>query len=367
MIRRFYADNFRCLTNFEIELGEANIFLGANGTGKTSVLAILQKIQNLIVRGARVDETFPVRDITLDRNLEEQRFEIKVWIDHHIYDYRLTVEHDQERRKMRIAEEILEHDGRPIFEFRRGQAQLYHDDYQPGPEYPFDWTLSGIGTLYERSENRKIANFKKEIRNYIIVNPCPPLYTPETRTEDEFLDPLMGNFVGWYRHHSLENMGSIGTLIAALRETIPAFESFQMREWGEDSRALKAVFRRPSSATVNYGFDQLSDGQRALIALYSLLYLTEDRRVSLFIDEPDNYLSLREIQPWLVQANQRCPMSLEQLVVVSHHPVTIDYMAGARGRWFFREGDGPVRVSEEARATVEGLSISETIARGWEE
>ena len=45
MLKRFYADNFRCLTNFELKLDEANVLLGANGTGKTSVLSVLQKIQ----------------------------------------------------------------------------------------------------------------------------------------------------------------------------------------------------------------------------------------------------------------------------------------------------------------------------------
>ena len=103
-----------------------------------------------------------------------------------------------------------------------------------------------------------------------------------------------------------------------------------------------------------------------MIALYSLILLTGDRRVSLFIDEPDNYLALREIQPWLAQASELCGTSLEQLVVVSHHPIIIDYMAGASGKWFFREGDGPARVSDEPKAVVDGLSTSETIARGWE-
>ena len=45
MLQRIYADNFRCLSNFELDLDEANIFLGANGTGKTSVLHILRCIQ----------------------------------------------------------------------------------------------------------------------------------------------------------------------------------------------------------------------------------------------------------------------------------------------------------------------------------
>ncbi len=367
MIKRFYVDNFRCLTNFELELDEANVLLGANGTGKTSVLTALRRIQRLVVGGVRVDEVFPERDLTLSGNRKEQRFEIQSCFDGQTYDYGLTIEHEPDRHKMRIAAETLNHDGRRIFEFLRGEAQLFHDDYETGPKVPFDWTLSGIGMLHERRDNRKLTEFKRNVRNFIIVHPCPPFFEPEARTEDEFLEPLMRNFVGWYCHYSQENMGSIVELFESLRGCLPGFHSIGLPKSGEASRALKAVFDDTAGETIGYGFDQLSDGQRALIALYSLILLTGDRRASLFIDEPDNYVALREIQPWLVQTNERCGTSLEQLVVISHHPVIIDYMAGASGRWFFRDGDGPVRVSEKPKSGVDGLSISETIARGWEE
>ena len=90
-------------------------------------------------------------------------------------------------------------------------------------------------------------------------------------------------------------------------------------------------------------------------------------RRSLFIDEPDNYLSLREVQPWLAQAVDACGETLEQAVIISHHPNTIDYLAGAKGRWFSRDGEGPVRVGNEPKASTDGLLLSEAIARGWEE
>ena len=76
--------------------------------------------------------------------------------------------------------------------------------------------------------------------------------------------------------------------------------------------------------------------------------------------------ALREIQPWLAAVAEHCGDMLDQAVLVSHHPVTIDYMAGAKGRWFYRDGNGPVRVSSEPQRTVDGISLSETVARGWD-
>ena len=368
MLTRFYADNFRCLSNFELKLDEANVFLGANGTGKSSVLSVLWKIQNLVALGRRIDEVFPARDLSLRRNDKTQRFEIECCVDKQTYTYRLAVEHDQDHGRMRIAEETLEHTGGPLFGFQYGEAQLYNDEYVPaGQTYPFDWTLSGLSALYERPNNRKLSRFKNELENYVIVSPCPPTIRPETRTEDRFLEPMMGNYVGWYRYRSQENMGAVAELFDALRQALGGFHSMRLRESGENSRILKAVFRDSDNKKVDYGLDQISDGQRAMIALYSLIVLTDDRRASLFIDEPDNYVALREIQPWLAEAVAHCGDSLEQIVVVSHHPTTIDYMAGAHGRWFYRDGEGPVRVTDEPQYASGKLLISETIARGWQQ
>lgn len=368
MVTRLYIDNFRCLVNFDLKLDETNILLGSNGSGKTSVLDALRRIQDLVARGRRIEEAFPTDDLSLTQDRDLQRIELDLEIDGCSYHYALHVRHDRRRRRMRIAEESLNHDEKPIFSMEDGTAQLYHDDYNPGPAYPFDWSRSGVGALNERHDNRKLTRFRHAVANFVIASPCPPLFEAETRSEDEFLDPLMQNFVGWYRHAAQENMGALPDLFKVLGETLPGFDSISLTESGENARALKVAFRRAANEdrVDRFGFSQLSDGQRALVALYCLVFLSVNRRTYLFLDEPDNYLALREVQPWLAAVAEHCGDTLEQAVVVSHHPVTIDYMAGAKGRWFYRDGNGPVRVSGEPERTVEGLSLSETVARGWE-
>lgn len=366
MLKRLYADNFRCLENFEIRFGESNLLLGRNGTGKTSVLDVLRKIQDLVVRGFKVDQVFPAYDLSANHRRNEQRFELDTQSEDDSYSYVLVIEHTAARDKMKVLHETLKHNEHPMFEFNDGDARLYRDDYKEGPLVPFDSGQSGVGFLSERKDNQKLTRFKKDAANFVIASPCPPIMEAETRTEDEFLDPLMRNFVGWYRRAAQENMGSIGRLFSVLQDVLPGFESINLTEVGEHSRALKVLLAAPSGALASYDFDQLADGQRLLISLYSLLHLSAGRRVSMFLDEPDNYLTLSEVQPWLAEAVQSCGESIDQLVVASHHPNTIDYMAGASGRWFSREGTGPARVSDQPANTVDGFSISESVARGWE-
>ena len=368
MLNRLYVDNFLCLVNFELFLDKINVLLGPNGCGKTSVLHVLHKLQYLIARGAKINEVLSAKDLTISQDRNEQRFELDLSINGNSYKYSLSVEHYRNRSRIKIIQESLKHNGKPIFEFNNGNAQLYHDDYTKGPEYPFDWTRSGIGALNGRPDNKKLSQFKCALSNFVVVSPCPPIFRPEARSEDNFFDPRMENLVAWYRHAAQENMGGISELFRALGEVLPDFDSISLTESGENSRALKVNFRRHGDGRQldRFGLLQLSDGQRALIALYGLLYLSTDRQMSLFIDKPDNYLALREVQPWLAEVDQLCGDKLEQVVVISHHPTTIDYLAGANGRWFFREGTGPVRVSNAPSKRIDGLSISETIARGWD-
>lgn len=369
MVKRFHVDNFRCLINFEVELDELNLFLGPNGSGKTSVLDALRRLQAVITRDAKVDAVFGSNDLSFALNSDEQRFELDLETDGGLYQYGLSIEHHVDRRRMKIIEETLLHAGRPIFSFADGIAQLYHDDYTEGPKAPFDWSRSGVGVLNERPDNKRLTRFKREIARFVIASPCPPIFEHEARKEDEFLDRWMGNFVGWYRHAAQENMRGIAKLFPALAEALPGFDSMSLTEAGENVRALKVDFARDTDdrrRVDRYRFRQLSDGQKALVALYSLIFLAPHGRASLFLDEPDNYLALREVQPWFAALAESCGDTIEQAVIVSHHPITIDYLAGGKGRWFHRDGTGPARVAEQPQSVHEGLSLSETIARGWD-
>ena len=171
MVTRLYVDNFRCLTNFELRLDETNVLLGPNGSGKTSVLDVLRRTQALVARGARIEEVFPASDLSLTQIGGAQHFELDLQTDDGSFHYVLHVQHHRDRRRVRVGLEILKHDGHPIFEFNGGTAQLYHDDYSKGPEYPFDWSRSGVGSLNERPDNQKLTRFRQEELSNVVDRP----------------------------------------------------------------------------------------------------------------------------------------------------------------------------------------------------
>jgi predicted ATPase len=369
MLKRVYVDNFRCLVNFELKLDRVNLLLGGNGTGKTTVFEVLHRIRQFLSGTVKLNSVFPSKDITRWQETGLQRFELDLGVDEHTYTYSLALEHDEDRRRVRIKNEQLLFDTKALFEFDEGMARLYHDDFSPGPnQVPFDWTQSGLGSLQARPDNKKLTRFRREISRFVIARPCPTLMVSESRQDDDTLSPHMENFVSWYRHLSQEHQGAMVSLFSELKGVLPGFDSFSLKEVGEDTRALKVFFQRPGGGRkpLTYDFGELSEGQRMLIALYAIVFGLRDEGLHLFLDEPDNYVALREIQPWLSALTDSCGEGIEQAVLISHHPEIIDSLALSSGRWFDRDSNGPARVSDSPNAQVDGLKPSESVARGWE-
>jgi predicted ATPase len=176
----------------------------------------------------------------------------------------------------------------------------------------------------------------------------------------------MSNFADWYRHLRLESGEAVFGAIKDLREAIPGLESLDAKEAGLDVRVLQATTRSSNGKTVDLPFSDLSEGQRVLIALYVLLYcaVTEDR--TLLIDEPDNFIALAEIQPWLMKLLDRVDEQNAQVILASHHPELLDQLADQGGVLLDRPDGRETRVRPFEPSEDSGLRASEIIARGWE-
>jgi predicted ATPase len=369
MLKRLYANNYRCLVNFEIDFNELTLLVGPNGGGKSTLFDLLYSIRRLLVdKEALSDKLFPLRDLTAWVSKTEQSFELDVQGPDGLFSYKLVISHNPDIKKQRIELEHLVLDGKSLFEFRRGEVQLYHDDHLPGPKYPFDWTMSALSTIAPRNDNQKLTWFKEWIMRMFIVCLQPKTMTSETEEESEWLNRDGTNFASWYRYISQEHQDKIFQLTQQLRDTIPGFHAFKLEQAGKH-RIFKIGFKseEKNDRPVYFDFDQISDGQRVMIVLYSLLLGLQDLGNTLFIDEPENYLSLPEIQPWLMALNSACGEHFPQTILISHHPELIDYLGSECGKWIERDPLGPARPRKFPEQIDEGLKLSEQIARGWTE
>ncbi|MCP4756061.1 MAG: ATP-binding protein, partial [Proteobacteria bacterium] len=210
--------------------------------------------------------------------------------------------------------------------------------------------------------------FKEWVERIFIVSIQPNAMTSETEKESNRLNRDCTNFVSWYRYLSQEHQDKMFNLITQLRDTLPGFHAFKLEQAGKH-RILKVGFGSEDSNPdpIYFDFEQLSDGQRVMIVLYTLLFGLKDLGHPVFLDEPENYVSLPEIQPWLMELNDACGESLPQAVLISHHPELIDYFGAECGKWIERDPLGPTRVKQLPKQIDRGLKLSEQIARGWTE
>ena len=366
MINEIYIDNFRCLTNFRIKPQAFQLWLGDNGSGKTSVLDALRSVQRLM-RGEHVDDIFRKSSLTTWDTRKEQTLEFSFTIDGEIYTYELTVEYSDQEDKQRIKQEKLNWKGSNFYWFDGQEAHLYRinrntREPEEGTVFPADWRRSVIPTIARRDDNAPLIRFREELDRILLINPVPLVVRDAAASESRNLSQHAENFAQWYRH-LLQERPRIGYRAKQLLEDVLAgFEQLSLKDVGE-SRRLTATFRIDNQDR-DFDFMDLSDGQRQLIVLYTVLEALRAGSFStLLIDEPDNFVSLREIQPWLENLNDICDEEDKQAIIISHHPEIVNKMARGGELWFSRQ---EAHVVVKPLPTVADLPPAEVMARGWE-
>ncbi len=384
MLKRIFASNFRTLVNFSVGLDSLTLLLGPNGSGKTTIFDVVRLVRDF-VRGEPVwmngmtvspitNELFPESTRTRWQNVGLQSFEIALdgKDGHGEYVYRLEIEQENFQKRCRVKTERLTYDGRPLFESAMNgnqlTAQLYRDDGSRGPSQLTDWTRSSLPSIQPRAENQLMTWFKSRMDRLIVARFNPAVITGQSDEESPVLAWDASNFVAWFRRMAGLDLELVAKLRPLLEESITGFDGLSLESNGADTKILKAKFRSGASAEARAKpffcrFDELSDGQRVLLMLYTLLNTASDD-CTICIDEPENFLALREINPWLnmlldVTQSQRC-----QAILISHHPELINSLAVGAGRWIDRTGDAESR-SQAISNTDGALSIAELVSRGW--
>ncbi|HSK77562.1 MAG TPA: AAA family ATPase, partial [Thermoanaerobaculia bacterium] len=271
-----------------------------------------------------------------------QRFELDMEGSGGTYRYALEVQHPQgSHEQPQIRSEAVSLDGEPLYRFSDGEVHLYYDDHSASPVFPFRADQSFLTNLEAGRANRlgRLVEFKELIGGLWILQPNPFAMELASTQDVPFLARNGVNFAAFFDYLNDERPNVRTRLEECLQEAIPGFRHFLFKRSG-DTKILLAAFGEGQYKGELTLFE-LSEGQRVLAMLYAAV-LGHVRSGSLLcFDEPDNFVSLPEIQPWLQTLRDTVEEHGGQALIISHHPEVMDYL-GSDAIWRFERPSGPV-------------------------
>lgn len=372
MITRLYVNNFRCLMAFEAEFDSFGVLCGPNGAGKSSVFDAIGLLRNLGtgdgLLGGTGDQDVPRLEFTKWLDSKTQEFELSLTVEGHVFEYVLHLEQTADFEKPRVIHERAMCDMQPLFErdldskTLRAEVRFHKaDGTQTG--FPLDWRQSALAAIQPRGGIEKLSLLQEEIAKLLILRPNPRSMESESKAEGKHPDLSMSNLTSWYRSLAQEQEWT-DVLRDALQDVWPDFRSFKQVDVGMNAKALQLRFEEKGGKPVFLFFNQLSDGERALIGLYMVRSALETGAArTVLIDEPDNFVGLPELQPWVLSMRELLDEE-HQLLMISHHPEILSSSGETNGRYLWRDNHAsPTRIG--ALKVPEGMTSGEAIARGW--
>jgi predicted ATPase len=367
MITRLYANNFRCLVAFETHFDSFGILCGPNGAGKSSVFDAIRIIQGLGTGDAVLggDNERDVKALEFTDWLEStiQEFEIDLTASGHAFNYLLHIEQASSDLAPRIIKERATCDKRELFS-RDLEGVVFRKATGSQSGFPLDWRQAALGAIQSAGDRREIQELQDAFADLLVLRPLPNLMESESRGEGARPALDLRNLTSWYRTLYQEQEWA-DHVRESLQTVWPDFRAFRLVDVGIQAKALQLRFDATNGrSTTTLFFNQLSDGEKMLIALYMVRSaLATGATHAVLIDEPDNFVGLPELQPWVLNLMELLDDE-HQAILVSHHPELLNAANEEYGRYLWRDNHtAPTRIGP--LKLPEGMTAGEAIARGW--
>jgi len=360
VLTRIYIDNYGPLVNFELEPGREQLFIGKNGSGKSSVFDAVDAVTRFAAGQGTVDGCFPSSRLTRWDTRPLQTFELDLLgPSNETYRYRLVIEHDEFGHDV-VREERVTLGVSPLFASNDGDGELFGDDGSLLAKVLIDPSRSSIGALAERPDNKKLSWLRHLLEHLRVASLDPKCMANTSLREESMPTKNLSNLASWYRHLVQESPEHVDAMRDLLSEVFDGFHSLKLVTEGRSRRLVTRW--KSSSGTVDFDLDELSDGQRVLIGLAALAAAEPSPAgTTLLLDEPDNFIALDEVQPLLMSLRDRTNL---QFLVISHHPEVINLQAREHGLVFERHNLGPTQVRAFKAPDDSTLTPAELVARG---
>jgi hypothetical protein len=291
------------------------------------------------------------------------RFEIEVELETKIYQFTVAFEFPRGFKELRVFEEKLAVDGKPIYSREFAQVHLARSGREKEADFRIDWHLVALPIIQEESEDDPIFVFKQWLARMLILRPVPSLISGES--EEETLRPNIEvtDFGAWFAGLIAYAPSAYTRIDGYLKQAIPDLDDIRNPNVGKDSRSLEVQFST-DQGSVTLPFEDLSDGEKcfmicALVLAANAVY----GPVFCFWDEPDNFLALSEVGHFVL-ALRKAFQSGGQFIATSHDSEAIRSFSDETTLVLYRQNHlEPTRVRPLSEMDVRGDLIS-ALVRG---
>ncbi len=324
VIRRLYVNNFRCLQNFDLPISgkSSALLIGKNGAGKTTVGLALEILQKIARGTNRVGELVKPKDFTRGISDVPIRFEIEVDLDSKVYAYSVAFELPAGFKELRIQEEKLAVNGKPVYTREIAQVHLARWGQDREANFIIDWHLVALPIIQQQSQDDPLFVFKQWLAQILILRPIPSLIRGES--EEETLRPnrQVTDIGAWFTGLLAFAPSAYSKIDGYLKQVMPDLQDIRNPLTGAESRSMVFQFAN-EQGSITLPFEDLSDGEKCFVVCALVLSANSTYGpLFCFWDEPDNYLSLEEVG-YFVLALRKAFQSGGQFIATSHNPEAI--------------------------------------------
>ena len=367
MITKLSIHNYKGFINFEMECGRIVFLMGRNGSGKSSLLDVLHALATVINDGNLDVFDAETRFRFADEPLPTQKFSLEAELNGASYRYVLEIDFSGRELRPILLREELHVGGSPVFLFADGQLTAYGAGSKL-EGVPFDAYRGALSSFGDDQDGGGRATIRHWASGFLLLRLVPGAVKPEARKPSDSLDVDGLNFVAWYETVSNDDTLAADSYRRAMREALPGLKTINLRALYKTGKLWEARFMIDGKEG-GIALDELSEGQICLAVLYAILHFTLHSAATVALDEPDNYLALSEIEPYLHELEDATELKGGQLFVISHHPEV--YRQWARDsdkcHYFELTGSGKFATRVIDWDEYPGIAPAEVVARGWQD
>jgi predicted ATPase len=370
MLERIHIENYKCLRDVTVELGDFTILIGPNDSGKSSFLEVVQTFGKLVTQGypATFKDDHSLANLVWGRDsglhvvLELEGTTLK---NHFVY--RLDIPADA-----RPPSETLLWDGAKVLwteDVRSGQGQPQPQASAGGTlvvvvpqgqgnqqsRIPLSLGVNGLQALLQQRQSPylSIADvLKSSVEYHFELDKLPKAAVPRLGIE---LDRTGENLAAVLDvMQNSPDRSSFEAIQVALHDAIPTLRGIVLPPATQHAgaKALEFVLSRNGQIPVTIPGSLASGGALLLTAYLTLAY--SQTPGLLLIEEPENGLHPSRLQTVLDLLRKMSRGEVgnrkRQIVVTTHNPLLLNYASPDEVRVFVRHPDQWTKVIPMTKA-----------------